>query len=171
MLVVHRFSIRIRQVTAALMAFAVLGAPAEAAWISGKGMDISGVAYLAVVNASDTGERIEINCTPAGQAFLALSWNASATGGPGQGALTLRFLVDGSHSFAGPARYRALDKGWGAAELENPDALGPLTEALSVGQRDFEVAVIHRGATIAYALFDMAAAAETIGRYRSYCRL
>jgi hypothetical protein len=55
------------------------------------------------------------------------------------GALTLRFLVDGSHSFAGSGRFRALDGGWGAAELDKSDILGPLIEALSTGQREFEV--------------------------------
>jgi hypothetical protein len=156
---------------AALLPLVIMGTSAEAAWISGRGSDGSGVNYLAVVNDSDTGERVEINCTPAGQAFLALFWNASATADSELGALTLRFLVDGSHSFAGPARYRALDKGWSAAELENPDVLGPLTEALSVGQSNFEVDVVRHGATIAHASFDMTAALETIGRYRSYCRL
>jgi hypothetical protein len=129
------------------------------------------MAYLAVINDSSTGERIERNCTPSGQAFLALSWDAAARGEMGQGALTLRFRVDGSRRFAAPGRFRALDKGWSAAELDTPDVLGPLTEALSLGRSSFEVAVVQHGAILTRSVFDMGAAVEAIGYYRSYCRM
>ena len=154
----------------AVLVFAVIP-QAEASWMSGRAADASGTAYLAVLNDNDTGERIELNCTPNGQAFLALTWRAARAGEPGQGGLTLRFVVDGSRRFAAPARFRQLDKGWAAAELDTSDILGPLTEALSLGRSNFEIAVVQHGTTLATSLFDMDKAPENIGLYRSYCRM
>lgn len=165
----HRVHALVRIV--ALLPFLAFGTQAQADWISGRGSDSAGVSYLAVINDSETGERIELNCTPSGEAFLALSWSMDGIGAPAEGPLTLRFLVDGSRRFAAPARFRALDKGWAAAELDRPEILGLLTEALVLGQRDFMVDVVQHGVTVAHAVFDMTAASESIGRYRSYCRL
>lgn len=158
----------------AVIGLAVLGAlvlpgSSAAVWKAGRGADASGLAYLAVVNATATGERVEVNCTPAGQAFFALSWGAA--GEAGEGALTLRFLVDHSYRFVAPARYRPLDRGWAAAELDTPDILGPLTEALSVGGSAFEVEARAGDRSLVQAVFDMAAAPENFARFRAYCHM
>ena len=84
--------------------------PVEAAWMLGRGSDSAGVSYLAVINDAPGGERIELNCTPDGQAFLALTWDATDAGAAEEGALTLRFFVGNTHRFAAPAHYRPLEK-------------------------------------------------------------
>ncbi len=145
--------------------------PVDAAWMSGRGNDDAGVTYLAVINDAPGGERIELNCTPDGQAFLALTWDAADSDAVEQGALTLRFFVGDTHRFAAPARYRALDAGWAVAELNAPDILGPLTEAMLVSASNFSVEVVQYGAVLNHARFDMDAAAANITRYRSYCRM
>ena len=151
----------LRAVLRTLLTGGVLAAalmPAQGAWMAGRGSDASGTAYLAVVNDSASGERIEFNCTPSGQAFLALTWNAAAAP-PGEGALTLRFLVGGSHLFAASARLRLLDTGWAAAELNTPDIIAPLTEVLSISRGNFEVSVVGGGHALVEAAFDLDAAA------------
>jgi len=144
--------------------------PAAAAWIAGRGQDVSGVTYLAVVNDAATGERIELNCTPDGQAFLAMTWDA-ARNPPDADRLTLKFLVGGSHRFAAAAHFRPLDKGWGAAELDAADIIDPLTEVLAVTAGSFEVEITGRGHTLLRSVFDMDRAPESMGLYRRYCRL
>ena len=160
---------RLCRLVLAALAFAALPLTAHAAWIAGRGADASGMAYLAVINDSVSGERIELNCTPSGQAFLALTWHG--LGMPGQGALTLRFAVGGSHRFAASARLRPLESGWTAAELNAPDIIAPLTEALSVASGTFQVAVIGNGVPLVDTMFDLDAAAEVMARYRAYCRM
>ena len=152
----------------AVLAFALM--PAQGAWVAGRGGDASGRTYLAVVNDSASGERIEFNCTPAGQAFLALTWNAEAAP-PGEGALTLRFLVGGSHRFAAAARLRVLESGWAAAELNAPDIIAPLTEVLAIARGGFEVVVVGGGHALVEAEFDLEAAATAMARYRAYCHM
>lgn len=151
----------------AMLAFTL---PASAAWRAGRGSDATGMAYLAVVNDSQTGERIELNCTPSGQAFLAVSWNASQQPANTDG-LTIRFSVDGSHRFAAAARFRTLDRGWGAAELQSADLIAPLTAAMAIASRDLEIQVMEAGRAVIQSIFDMDKASESVGFYRSYCRL
>lgn len=154
----------------AALAFAVLPLTAHAAWIAGRGADASGMTYLAVINDSISGERIELNCTPSGQVFLALTWHPVATP-PGQGALTLRFAVGGSHRFAASARLRPLESGWAAAEVIAPEVIAPLTEALSIASGTFQVTVISNKISLVDTEFDLDAAAEVMARYRAYCRM
>ena len=158
--------------TLALAALALFGLQQSAAaqWMAGRGNDASGLVYLAVINDAETGERIELNCTPAGQTFLAVSWNATAQP-PGTERLSLRFLIDGSHRFAAAARFRTLDRGRGAAELDTPDTIRPLTEALAVSSGSLEVEIASAGIVIMRSEFDMAEAPQNIGLYRSYCHL
>ena len=153
----------------AALAFSAVPVATDAAWIAGRGADASGIAYLAVINDSATGERIELNCTPSGQAFLALTWHDTAA--PGQGVLTLRFAVGGSHRFAASARLRTLEGGWAAAELDAPEIIAPLTEALSIARGTFQVVVIGNGVSLVDTVFDLDAAADVMSRYRSYCRM
>ncbi len=145
--------------------------PVDAAWVSGRGNDSAGVTYLAVVNDAASGERIEFNCTQDGQAFLALTWNAADAGAAEQGALTLRFFVGDTHRFAAAAHYRPLEKGWAAAELNAPDILAPMTEAMLTSGGDFTVEVVQHGTVLNHARFDMDAATDNITRYRAYCRM
>lgn len=142
--------------------------PVDAAWMSGRGSDSAGVSYLTVVNDAPGGERIELNCTPDGQAFLALTWDAETAE---QGPLTIRFSVGDTHRFAAPAHYRGIVEGLATAELNAPDILGPLTEAMLANSSNFTVEVVQHGSVLKQAGFDMDAAAESIARYRTYCRM
>ncbi len=165
--------VRIALTFAAIVGTLVLAMipPVDAFWVSGQASDNTDLSYRAVVNDSGGGERIELNCIPSGQAFRALSWNAAVKQVPVDEALILRFVVDGSQSFAAPARFGSLDRGWGAAELDTPEILGPLSEALVTGSDSLAVEAVQRGAVLTRALFDMDAASGNIVRYRNYCRL
>lgn len=160
----------IRNLVLAAITLAALAQPALAAWVAGRGSDVSGTVYLAVVNDAESGERIEFNCTPEGQAFLALTWPTGDAPAVGE-KLSLRFLVGTSHRFAASARLRPLERGWAAAELIAPDIIAPLAEVMAVSRGALEVEAVTQGGTIAQAVFDLEGAPESLNFYRSYCRM
>ena len=149
-------------------ALSLAASPADALWRAGRAADASGAAYLAVVNDADDGSRFEFNCTPSGQAFVAVTVRPDAPA-DGAGAYALRFLVDGSHRFVARARVRTLGNGWDALELDETEIIAPLTQILAISQGRVDVDVTNGGAALTTVSFDMGGARDAFSLYRTYC--
>ncbi len=164
----HHYGLKL-VVALVLSALFLSGTAVRAEWSLGRGSDSSGTSYLAIVNDSADGTRLELDCAPSGQAFLALIWRSdvdSVTEVP----WSLRFVIDGSHRFAAQARLRIPERGLSALELVSSDIIAPLTEILVLSGGELEVDAVQQGTSIVHAVFHGDGAGESIARYRSYCR-